>query len=116
MKIGSFAIHTNSRTRIHLYANCWNEIRLLPYFMRHYAPFITKFFILDDGSTDGSVEFLTQQANVKLLAANKKGNSYIEQTCSFFNEAWKESRHDADWIVTCSTRSRVETHHRTNHP
>ena len=110
MKTGGLAIRTN-RTRIHLYANCWNEIRLLPYFMRHYAPFITKFFILDDGSTDGSVDFLTQQANVELLAANRKGNSYIEQTRNFFNEAWKESRHDADWIITCNIDEHLYHHH-----
>lgn len=88
--------------RIHVYANCWNEIRLLPYFLRHYDPFVEKFVILDDGSTDGSVEFLRGHQKVRLISSNRQGGSYIEHTCTFFNEAWKGSRSDADWIITCN--------------
>ena len=87
---------------IYLFANCWNELRLLPYFMRHYDPFVERFFVLDDGSTDGSVAFLRGQPKVTLIEANRKGGSYIEQTQAFFNEAWKESRFKADWVITCN--------------
>jgi hypothetical protein len=88
--------------RIHLYANCWNEIRLLPYFIRHYEPLVERFFILDDGSSDGSIAFLQAQPKVRLICANRKGGSYIERSRDFFNEAWKASRSDADWIIACN--------------
>jgi glycosyltransferase involved in cell wall biosynthesis len=75
---------------------------MLPYFIRHYDPFVDGFVIIDDGSTDGSIEFLKDQSKVKLIMANRKEASYIEQSRVFFNEAWKESRSVADWIITCN--------------
>jgi glycosyltransferase involved in cell wall biosynthesis len=96
-----------NRMRIHLYANCWNELRILPYFMRHYGPFVDEFIILDDGSKDGSVEFLNAQTKVRLIKANRKQGSYVEQSTKFFNEAWKESRSKADWIITCNVDEHV---------
>lgn len=88
--------------KVHAYANCWNEARMLPFFMRHYSPFVDKFIINDDGSTDGSVEYLKAQDKVELIQRDRGGTSYIEQSRIFFNEAWKESRAKADWIITCN--------------
>jgi glycosyltransferase involved in cell wall biosynthesis len=88
--------------RIHLYANCWNEARMLPFFMRHYNSIVDKFIILDDGSTDGSIEYLKSQDKVRLIKGDREGASYIEQSRIFFNQAWKESRAEADWIITCN--------------
>jgi glycosyltransferase involved in cell wall biosynthesis len=101
MQLANSETKTN-RMRIVVYANCWNEIRLLPYFIQHYNPFVERFVILDDGSTDGSIEYLLAQPKVRLIEANRKGGSYIEQTRVFFNEGWKESRSTADWIITCN--------------
>jgi glycosyltransferase involved in cell wall biosynthesis len=75
---------------------------MLPYFMRHYNPIVNKFIILDDGSTDGSIEYLKSQDKVKLIKGDREGTSYIEQSRIFFNQAWKESRAEADWIITCN--------------
>ena len=55
--------------RIHLYAACWNERRMLDFFFRHYDPIVDRCFIYDDGSTDGSVERLQQHPSVTLAAA-----------------------------------------------
>jgi hypothetical protein len=88
--------------RVHVYSICWNEIRMLSFFLRHYSPFVERFVILDDGSTDGSVELLLQHPNVTIVAANRNGGSYIDQSRSFFNEAWKQSRSAADWVITCN--------------
>lgn len=80
---------------------------MLPYFMRHYEPFVDEFIILDDGSRDGSTEFLIDQAKVRLIKANRKQESYIERSNTFFNEAWKESRSTADWIIACNIDEHV---------
>src|SRR4029450_5864723 len=47
-----------SGPRVHLYATCWNEIRLLGFFFRHYDPVVQRYVIFDDGSTDGSLDLL----------------------------------------------------------
>ncbi len=96
-----------NKMRVYVYANCWNELRMLPYFMRHYDPFVEGFVIIDDGSTDGSVEFLQDQSKVRLIKANRKEASYIEQSRIFFNEAWKENRSKTDWIITCNIDEHV---------
>jgi glycosyltransferase involved in cell wall biosynthesis len=75
--------------------------------MRHYEPFVDEFIILDDGSKDGSVEFLNAQPKVRLIKANRKQGTYVEQSTKFFNEAWKESRSKADWIITCNVDEHV---------
>jgi hypothetical protein len=38
--------------RLFIFATCWNEMRLLPSFLRYYDPFVDRFYILDDGSTE----------------------------------------------------------------
>src|SRR5436305_14307053 len=89
--------------RVHLYALCWNEIRILPFFLRHYRPFVDRFFVLDDGSTDGSRELLAQQSDVTLIDRSfRETDSFVSDACTFYNEAWKASRGSADWVVVCN--------------
>lgn len=84
-----------------------NELRLLPYLARHHEPFVDEFIILDDGSRDGSVEFLNAQTKVRIVKANRKHWPYVEQSTRFFNEAGQESRSKAGWIVTCNVNEHV---------
>ena len=51
---------------VHLYALCWNEERLLPFFFRHYDPFVTRYFIFDHDSTDRSCQLLKAHSRVAL--------------------------------------------------
>lgn len=88
--------------RVLVFANCWNEMRMLPWFMEHYKPFVHRFVILDDGSTDGSVEYLRNQANVTVIEENRKNESYLYQSRDFWNHGWKAVRDEADWIITCN--------------
>ena len=92
--------------KIHLYALCWNEIRILPYFMRHYQPYIERFIIHDDSSTDGSVAFLNSYPNVKLERFRNRGNlfvsSFVKKALKFYNNQWKKSRGKADWVIICN--------------
>jgi hypothetical protein len=37
---------------VRLYATCWNEEKMLPYFFRHYDTLVSRYFVFDDGSTD----------------------------------------------------------------
>ena len=88
--------------RIFIFATCWNEMRLLPAFIRYYEPFVERFYILDDGSTDGSVEFLEKQPKVVLLHSNRGEIPYIENSRDFWNNRWKELGEKVDWILACN--------------
>ena len=53
---------------IHLYTISWNEARLLGYFFRHYDRWVDRYFVHDDGSTDGTLEILRSHPKVVVRA------------------------------------------------
>ncbi len=75
---------------------------MLPYYIRHYEPFVDRFIILDDGSTDGSLEFLKKHPKVEVRGCRNRDGSYIERSKDFWNISWKESRSEADWVINCN--------------
>ena len=85
---------------IHLYALCWNELDFLPFFFRHYDRFVTKYFIFDNASRDGSVEFLRSRANVELQRfIPSDPDSFVLSEQSLSNQCWKASSGVADWVI-----------------
>ncbi|HWI85159.1 MAG TPA: glycosyltransferase family 2 protein, partial [Sphingomonas sp.] len=84
---------------VHLYALVWNELPLLPFFLEHYRPFVDKFYLADDGSDDGSFEFLSRQPDVVIRKFNSGGDSFVERARRFYCEGWKESRNAADFVI-----------------
>ena len=75
---------------------------MLPYFFRHYRSLVERFFIFDDGSTDGSLEFLRAQPDVELGRFERDGDSYVLSAVRFYREAWKASRGRAEWVIVCN--------------
>gem|GEM_PF-838484 len=88
-----------SDDKIHLWALVWNEREMLPFFLEHYRPFVDRFFLYDDGSDDGSVEYLASQPDVELRRFHNDGMSFVEAAHRFNNHAWKGSRGQADWVI-----------------
>jgi hypothetical protein len=85
---------------VHFYGTCWNEQLMLPHFLAHHRRFYDRIFILDDGSTDRSVEILKRESKVSVSRSTRsESESYILFNTHWFNEAWKESRNKADWVV-----------------
>ena len=72
---------------------------MLPYFFRHYTGLVDKFFIFDNGSTDGSLKLLAGDERVTVLHWDVQGNSFAEDSCQLFNDFWKHSRGRANWAV-----------------
>ena len=85
--------------RVHLYALVWNERPLLPFFLEHYRPFVDEFFLFDDGSDDGSYEYLATQPDVSLKRFDSSGESFVERARMFYCDAWKSSRKQADYVI-----------------
>jgi len=83
----------------HLYCLCWNEVHMLPYFFRHYDPLVDRYFIFDDGSTDGSLDLLRQHPRVTLRSFKSENDSFVESARLFYDTAWRESCGRADWVM-----------------
>jgi glycosyltransferase involved in cell wall biosynthesis len=84
--------------RIDLYGTCWNEERMIPFFLRHYEPIADRIVIFDDGSSDRSIELWQQSAKVELRQL-EQGESSNVTTLMEMNRCWKESRGHADWVI-----------------
>ncbi len=90
------------KTEVHLYALCWNEEKMLPYFFRHYDQIVSRYFIFDNGSTDRSLEMLRQNSKVTLGSFEVKGDSFVAAALKHYQECWKQSRGQADWVIVCN--------------
>ncbi|MCB1864762.1 MAG: glycosyltransferase family 2 protein [Chromatiales bacterium] len=84
---------------VHLYALSWNDGRMVDYFLRHYEPFVDRFFIYDDGSTDGTRDTFAARDDVELRPQLRRyPESWVKSALHFYNECWMESRGVADWV------------------
>ena len=87
--------------KIHLYATCWNDAHMLGFFFRHYDPFVDRYVIYDDGSTDRSLEILASNSKVEIrppsLTSHPESFTLSEITLS--DSCWKECRGIADWVI-----------------
>jgi hypothetical protein len=95
-------METVTRDSIHLYALCWNEEPMLPFFFQHYDKLVERYYIFDNGSQDRSVELLRANPKVILGSFEVQGDSFVEAARHFYNECWKSSRGQADWVIVCN--------------
>lgn len=83
---------------IHLYSACWNEERIIPFFLRHYEPLVDRLIIYDDQSTDRSLELLRASPKVELRSLPREADSFLDAQVTLFETCWQESRENADWV------------------
>ncbi|WP_025716713.1 glycosyltransferase family 2 protein [Paenibacillus sp. 1-18] len=86
---------------IHVYALCWNEEKMLPFFFKHYDNIADQYYIFDNDSTDNSVSMLKANPKVSINRFEIEGNSVVKSAQDLFNQCWKESREKADWVIIC---------------
>lgn len=72
---------------------------MLPFFFRHYDPLVTRYFIHDDGSTDGSLALLLGHPKVTLRRLERRGDGLIGMAPDFYETCWHVSRGVADWVI-----------------
>lgn len=86
---------------IHLYTLCWNEMDILPFVIDYWKRIpVTKAIVYDNGSTDGSVEYLKKFDWIEVRSFKTEGMNDVVQR-DIKNECWKESRGKADWVIVC---------------
>jgi len=84
---------------VHLYAVCWNEAELLGFLFRHYDEWVDKYVVVDDGSTDESLDLLRAHPKVEVRPFPRLEDSFVHAHTALNNEIWRDSRGVADWVV-----------------
>ena len=86
--------------RIEVFTFCWNEMTVLPFavdYWRRYADHVTVF---DNGSTDGSIEFMQQHSDLITIEHWETNNQINDKMLlDTKNEVWKRARGSADLVV-----------------
>lgn len=88
--------------QVHVYALCWNEERMLPYFFRHYEQVADRFIIYDNHSSDSSPDLLRAHGKVTLKTFSVEGESFVDAARRMYDSIWMESRGSADWVIVCN--------------
>lgn len=81
-----------------VYAICWNEIFLLPHFFKHYD-FADRIIIYDNGSDDGSQEFVLNHPKGVLHHYDTNGQQDNVEMKRVKNTCWKGD--SSDWVIVC---------------
>ena len=86
---------------IHLYTLCWNEIDILSFVLDYWKRLpITKAVVYDNGSTDGSIEYLQQYEWIEVRHFETEGqNDNVQRDIK--SKAWKESKGKCDFVIVC---------------
>lgn len=82
--------------KIDVFAICYNEEIILPYFFRHYSKFARNITIYDNMSTDNSVN-LIKSFGAKLVEWETNDKLDEFEFLRVKNNCWKDS--DADWVI-----------------
>jgi hypothetical protein len=70
---------------------------MLPYFFRHYDNIVDRYFVFDNGSTDGSLSLLENHERVEISHFDVSGDSFVEEEQRLSDTMWCNS--DADWVI-----------------
>jgi glycosyltransferase involved in cell wall biosynthesis len=89
---------TRNFMRIVAYTLCWNEEKMLPFYLRHYEKFCDSIIIYDNISTDSSVELAQKHPKVEV---RKYGTTEIDERAylKIKNNAYKEERGKSDFVI-----------------
>lgn len=81
--------------RIHAISFCWNEMAILPWAVNAWERYADKVTVYDNGSDDGSVEYMRQHGIEVIPYGNNELDDALIQ--HYKNNAWKGI--DADLVV-----------------
>jgi len=92
----------NLNNKILLLSCCFNEEKILPFYLDYYTNFIEvdKIVIYDGGSNDNSHNIIREYSNVELIIDPKEklDDRYLTD---IRNNGWKKWRNEYDWIIVC---------------
>ena len=85
------------KQKIEIYGICYNEEKMLPYFIRHYSK-LGDIILYDNYSTDKTDE-IAKAAGIKVIKFDT-GDKFRDDIHMYIkNNCWKKS--SADWVIVC---------------
>jgi len=95
----SSATNKKQDMKIEVFAICYNEEIMLPYFLRHYSQFCDKITIYDNYSTDRTDEICQANPKVEVIQYDSGNQIRDDIYLQIKNNCWKGS--SADWVIVC---------------
>jgi Glycosyl transferase family 2 len=86
---------------------------MLPFFFRHYDDIVDRYFVFDNGSTDGSLTLLEQHRRVEISHFDVPGDSFVEEERRLADTIWRNS--DADWVIITEIDEHIYHPHLTEY-
>lgn len=88
--------------KVEVFTFCWNEMAVLPFAVDYWRRFASHVTVFDNGSTDGSIEFMQQHSDLITVDRFETDNQINDQLLlNMKNDAWKQSKGRADLVVMC---------------
>lgn len=84
---------------VHAYFICYNEANILPHLLKHYLGFCEKVTILDNNSTDNSVEIINSFKDTEVIPWDSKNELNDALYIKLKNHVWKSSTGIADYVI-----------------
>ena len=84
---------------VHSYFVCYNEENIIPHLLKYYLSFCEKVTIIDNGSTDKTVEIVKSFPNTEVINFDSKGEFHDGIHVQIKNSIWKKSVGVADYVI-----------------
>jgi glycosyltransferase involved in cell wall biosynthesis len=84
---------------VHVFTVCWNEERMLPFFLDHYGAFADRIVVYDNQSTDRTAAIVDAWPGATRMVFDTGGEYVERRLMDIRNQAWKASRGVADWVM-----------------
>lgn len=87
--------------KIHAHVLCYNEEKMLPFFLDYYSQFCEKIFVYDNISTDNSVDIAGRfkKVPVQIFQFDSEGELRDDYHISLKQNMYKQYSRDADWVM-----------------
>jgi len=86
---------------LHAYIMCWNEEKILAKTLDYYSKYCDKIILMDNMSTDKSLEIAKTYPKVEIMQFDTGGKISEIVYLQLKTECYKYSRGKADWVIVC---------------
>jgi hypothetical protein len=87
--------------KIDMHVLCWNEEKMIPYFLNHYENLVSRIFVYDNKSNDDSTKLLKKHPKVTIISYDTNGEIRDDAYLQIKNTGWKNSKNNADIVIVC---------------